>query len=91
MDQLKHTNLISGFNERKQLELAVDAAQKMVGYATMRMDPEGINDAKRAIQDAKILYQNFLNNNTGVDQQFLNEQIKRLSECEHQLQEAEQI
>jgi len=88
MERINHTDLISGLNERKQLELAVQSAQKMVGYATMRMDPEGMNDAKRAIQNAKDLYEAFLNKNTGVEDEFLSEQKNLLVECEHQLQEA---
>ncbi|WP_044896308.1 DUF2564 family protein [Bacillus alveayuensis] len=88
MDQINHTHLISGFNERKQLQLAVQAAQKMVGEATMNMDPELMDDAKRAISDAKRLYDSFVHNISEFDQDFLEKQNQLLQKCEHQLEEA---
>jgi hypothetical protein len=70
MDQINHTGLISGFNNLKQLEMAVAAAQKMTGSATMSMDPEAIQNAEKALQDAKAIYQTA--GDTGVDQDRMN-------------------
>lgn len=86
MDQIKHTGLISGFNNLKQLEMAVAAAQKMTGSATMSMDPEAIQNAEKALNDAKALYQTA--GDTGLDQSYLNNQNELLLQCEHQLNEA---
>lgn len=78
------------FNELKQVELSIDAAQKMVGSATMSMEPGQLQAATDAVNIAKSQLQDVLNNSTGVDDEFLNEQQTILSDCEHQLKEAKQ-
>nr|WP_243459566.1 DUF2564 family protein [Metabacillus bambusae] len=88
MDQIKHTGLISGMNELSQIEMSVKAAQKMVGSATMQLDPEAIHHAENAISDAKDIMNR--SNKTGVDQEFLTKQQQLLDQCEHQLSEAKQ-
>ncbi|WP_243290817.1 DUF2564 family protein [Bacillus sp. FJAT-47783] len=87
MDKRDDSGLISGFNERKQLELAVQAAEKMVGSATMSMDPEAIQTAERSISDARKMFQQC---NNEYDQSFLSEQNEKLKHCEHQLQKAKE-
>ncbi|MBD1381626.1 DUF2564 family protein [Bacillus sp. IB182487] len=86
---MKHSGLVSGFNGLQQYELAVKAAQKMTGYATMSMDPESIEHAYQAIKDANTLYQQMGLDQTGVDQEFLSAQHQLLNQCSHQLEEAE--
>ncbi|HZH58775.1 MAG TPA: DUF2564 family protein [Metabacillus sp.] len=86
MDQINHTGLISGMNEIAQLEASVKAAQKMVGSATMQMDPEAIKNAENAINDAKALMNRTAE--TGFDQDFLTKQQQLLEQCQHQLSEA---
>lgn len=86
MDQINHTGLISGMNELKQIEMSVKAAQKMVGSATMQLDPEAMQHAENAIQDARDLMNRSLK--TGVDEEFLSNQQQLLEQCEHQLSEA---
>lgn len=87
MPNLEHDGgFISGFNERKQLELAIQAAEKMVGSATMSMDPETRESAERCILDARQLLDQYSNS---LDASFLKEQEKKLHQCEHQLREAE--
>ncbi|APH04676.1 DUF2564 family protein [Bacillus weihaiensis] len=86
MDQINHTGLISGMNDLSQLEAAVKSAQKMVGSATMQMDSEAMNHAKKAIDDAKSIMNRV--NQTGVDQDLIQQQEKLLDQCEHQLIEA---
>ena len=88
MDQIHHTGLISGMNEIAQLEASVKAAQKMVGAATMQMDPEAIKNAENAINDAKALMTQ--SSETGFDQDFLTKQQQLLDQCQHQLTEAKQ-
>ena len=90
MDQINHTGLISGFNDLKQLEMSVKAAQKMVGSATMSLDPEALQNAEKAVADAQEQFNSSLQSQTGVDQQFLSTQQELLSQCEHQLSEAKQ-
>jgi hypothetical protein len=88
LDQINHTGLISGMNELSQIEMSVKAAQKMVGSATMQLDPEAIHHAENAISDAKDLMNR--SSKTGVDQEFLSKQQQLLNQCEHQLSEAKQ-
>ncbi|MGN7939714.1 DUF2564 family protein [Virgibacillus sp. 6R] len=88
MDQINHTGLISGMNDLEQIKMSVIAAQKMVGSATMQLDPEAMEHAENAIRDAR----NLINQSpkTGVDEQFLAKQNELLQQCEHQLSEAKQ-
>ncbi|MBM6619322.1 DUF2564 family protein [Bacillus suaedaesalsae] len=78
------------FNDLKQVEMSVAAAQKMVGSATMSMDPELIQDASSAIQDARTQLNSVRNDETGVDGEFLARQESLLQQCEQQLTEAQQ-
>ncbi|MBM7094372.1 MULTISPECIES: DUF2564 family protein [Alteribacter] len=41
------------FNDIQQVEMAIKAAQKMVGQATMSMNPEQLETATNALNDAK--------------------------------------
>ncbi|WP_456278652.1 DUF2564 family protein [Bacillus sp. AK128] len=78
------------YNDLTQVAMSVKAAQKMVGTATMSMDREQLEEAGQAIQDARAQLSHALNNKTGVDQDFLNEQDLSLTQCEQQLNEARQ-
>jgi hypothetical protein len=78
------------FNDLKQVEMSVSAAQKMVGTATMSMDLEQLEEAAQAIQDARGQLSHAKHNGTGVDDEFLNEQQLSLNQCEQQLNEARQ-
>jgi len=83
-------NINTGFNDLKQVELSIDAAQKMVGSATMSMDEDLLNDATNAVRDARTQLENARTNRTGLDVDFLNKSEQILSQCEEQLQEAKQ-
>ncbi|MBS2969336.1 DUF2564 family protein [Metabacillus sp. KIGAM252] len=86
MDNFSKEEPVSGLNDLAQLELAVEASQKMTGSSTMSMDPEALSQAQKSIEDAKShLEQVKL---TGVDQGFLENQKKLLDQCQHQLNEA---
>ncbi|WP_246941931.1 DUF2564 family protein [Bacillus pinisoli] len=76
------------FNDLKQVEMSVKAAQKMVGTATMSMDREQLDEATQAIQDARTQLSHARNNGTGVDEEFLHSQEVSLTQCEEQLNEA---
>ncbi len=76
------------FNDLKQVELSIEAAQKMVGSATMSMEPGQLEAATDAVNAARGQLQNALDNATGVDHEFLNEQQSLLQDCEEQLKEA---
>jgi hypothetical protein len=78
----------TGFNDLKQVELAIDAAQKVVGSATMSMDKGMLQDATNAVQDARNQLANVRSNPTGVDNDFLQKSEQVLSQCEEQLNEA---
>lgn len=76
------------FNDLKQVEMSIEAAKKMVGYATMSMDPDQLSEAKQAIQSAETELQHAQNNATGVDGEFLSKSVSMLSQCKEQLTEA---
>lgn len=78
----------NGFNELKQVELSIAAAQKMVGSATMSMDKGLLQDATKAVNDAKTQLDNAIANATGVDNAFLQKSEMLLMQCEEQLNEA---
>ncbi|MBU9721424.1 MULTISPECIES: DUF2564 family protein [Bacillaceae] len=74
------------FDDKHQLEMSVKAAQKTVGAATMSMDPDQLEDATSAINDAKSMLQ------MGIDQHMDDEFISYCSglieKLEHQVHEA---
>jgi hypothetical protein len=76
------------FNDLKQVEMSIKAAQKMVGAATMSMEPEQLQQADSAIQDAKLNYSKAKKQSPGVDDTFFETAEELLSRCEEQLQEA---
>ncbi|MCA1030429.1 DUF2564 family protein [Bacillus timonensis] len=85
----QHDNQVNtGFNELQQVKMSVKAAQKMVGSATMNMDNELLQDATRAVQNARTQLNSVKENGTGVDEAFLCEEEKLLDQCEEQLNEA---
>lgn len=86
MNQNNQEQPVNGLNDLAQLELAVEASQKMTGASTMSMDPEALSQAQKSIEDAKThLEQVSL---TGVDREFLEHQKRLLDQCQHQLNEA---
>ncbi|MGG3890109.1 DUF2564 family protein [Metabacillus fastidiosus] len=90
MDNINHTDLISGFNNLKQLEISVKSAQKMVGTATMSMDEETLQHAENSLNDAKDLFKRAYSEQTGVDDEFFQTQEQLLQQCEQQLNTARQ-
>ncbi|WP_102346492.1 DUF2564 family protein [Bacillus sp. Marseille-P3661] len=78
------------FNDLKQVELSIDAAQKMVGSATMSMEPGQLAAATDAVNVARSQLETARNNATGVDNEFLAQQTALLNQCAEQLQEAKQ-
>jgi hypothetical protein len=78
------------FNDLKQVEMSIIAAQKMVGTATMSMDHEQLAEATRAINEARQRLKHAQTNSTGMDDEFLHNQQMTLTQCEEQLTEAKQ-
>lgn len=76
------------FNDLKQVELSIEAAQKMVGSATMSMEPGQLQAATDAVNTAKNQLRDALHHATGVDDEFLYKQQSILNDCEEQLKEA---
>ncbi|MDG5788477.1 DUF2564 family protein [Evansella sp. AB-P1] len=76
------------FDELHQVEMAIKAAQKTVGNATMNMDPEQLNTAMKAINDAK----NQLNNayKHEMSSEFLEYSSGLIEKLEHQVEEAKE-
>lgn len=76
------------YNDLMQVKMSIKAAERMIGQATMSMDHNQLNDAKRALNDAKHQYQNAIGNATGVDNMFLAHCGELISQCEQQINEA---
>ncbi len=78
----------SEFNDLKQVELAIQSAEHMVGQATRSMDDEQLQAATNALHDAKAKLQKAVSFQTGVDEMFLEMSTELLEKANHQLQEA---
>lgn len=91
MDNQQHNNdteIHTGYNDLAQVEVSIQSAEKMVGSATMSLDPEAMDHAERAISNARSLLNDAKNAGTGLDTDFLQNCQLTLSQCEHQLSEA---
>lgn len=78
----------TGYNDLMQVQVSIETAEKMVGSATMSMDPESLDHAERAIGNARTLLSEANQNSTGLDTNFLQNAEQSLLRCEHQLEEA---
>jgi hypothetical protein len=84
-----HTDDIhTGYKDLKQVEVSIQAAEKMVGFATMSLDPETMDHAERALSNARSLLSDAKSQGTGVDTDFLQNAEQLLAQSEHQLSEA---
>jgi predicted secreted acid phosphatase len=81
---------MSQFTEFEQVEMKVKAAQKLVGYATMSMDQQQLNDASTAIEQARTQLEKMKAVATDLDEEFLGNQETELQQVEQQLLEARQ-
>ncbi|QFT89322.1 hypothetical protein FIU87_11735 [Bacillus sp. THAF10] len=79
----------TGYNDLQQVQVSIQSAEKMVGSATMSMDPDTLDHAKRAVSDARSLLHDAKANGTGLDTDFLQNCELTLAQCEHQLNEAQ--
>ena len=78
------------FNDIRQVEMAIKAAQRMVGQATMSMDEDQLHAAEQAINEAKKQCQYALAHATGVDDQFFEFSNELIDKIDHQLREAQE-
>ncbi|OIJ12817.1 hypothetical protein BKP35_09600 [Anaerobacillus arseniciselenatis] len=78
------------FNDIRQVEMAIKAAQRMVGQATMSMDEDQLKAATDALNQAKKQYQDAVSHATGVDDQFFEFSSELIERIDHQLQEAKE-
>jgi hypothetical protein len=88
MDNNQSNDIHTGYNDLMQVEVSIQSAEKMVGSATMSMDPESMEHAERAISNARSLLNDAKNHGTGMDTDFLQNAELTLAQCEHQLSEA---
>lgn len=68
--------------------MAIKAAERMVGQATMSMDKDQLAQATDAVNQAKQQYKRALAHQTGVDEHFFEISSELLERIEHQLEEA---
>ncbi|WP_088072156.1 DUF2564 family protein [Gottfriedia luciferensis] len=80
---------MSNFNNFEQVEMKVQAAQKIVGYATMSMDQQQLTDATEAIHEARAQLEKMKGLATDLDDEFLAKQEEDLAQVEQQLREAQ--
>ncbi|MCT8137984.1 DUF2564 family protein [Anaerobacillus sp. CMMVII] len=78
------------FNDIRQVEMAIKAAQRMVGQATMSMDADQLEAATDALAQAKNQYANALSHATGVDDKFFEFSSELIERLDHQLTEAKE-
>jgi hypothetical protein len=78
------------FNDFEQVFMKVEAAQKMIGSATISMDPELLQHAATAAAEARAQLEKVKSSATDLDETFLQEQEAKLTSVEHQLSEAKQ-
>ncbi|UCZ51495.1 DUF2564 family protein [Bacillus shivajii] len=74
------------FNDIQQIEMAIKAAQKMVGAATMSMDPDQLQTATQALEDAKRQLQSAKQHD--LDSEFIDYSSTLIEKLEHQVDEA---
>ena len=80
---------MSNFNNFEQVAMKVQAAQKLVGYATMSMDQQQLTDATDAINQARSQLEKMKSLATDLDEEFLIKQEEDLQLVEQQLREAQ--
>lgn len=78
----------SEYNDLKQVEMAIQSAEHMVGQATRSMDDEQLQAATNALHDAKEKLHKAVSFQTGVDEMFLEMSSELLEKADHQLKEA---
>ncbi|WP_416826665.1 DUF2564 family protein [Ectobacillus polymachus] len=76
------------FTEFEQVFMQVETAEKMVGSATVTMDPEMLQHAATSVNQAREQLEKCKTNATDLDEPYLQSQEKRLSRIEKQLWEA---
>ncbi|MGM0746559.1 MAG: DUF2564 family protein [Bacillota bacterium] len=74
-----------GFTDKRQLELAVETAQKTTGMATREQSTTLLESAYQSIADARELSQS--EELAALDSDFLHKQHQLLDQCQHQLDE----
>lgn len=76
------------FNDIRQVEMSIKAAQRMVGQATMSMDENQLKAATDALDQAKKQLQDARSHTTGVDDEFFEFSGDLIEKIDHQLKEA---
>ncbi|MBO9128178.1 DUF2564 family protein [Bacillus sp. 165] len=78
------------FTDFEEVFMRVESAKKMVGSATVSMDPDSLSNATTAVEEARYQLEKMKAAATDLDEAFLRSQEQMLTQCEHQLQEAKQ-
>ncbi|MFA9559646.1 DUF2564 family protein [Evansella sp. AB-rgal1] len=76
------------FDQLHQVEMAIKAAQKQVGNATMNMDPKQLDTAMKAIGDAKSQLNNAYKHE--MSSEFIEYSSSLIEKLEHQVHEAQE-
>lgn len=79
----------SGYSDLQQIELAIQAAQQMVGQATRSMDKNQLKAANNALQQAETQFKQALAHQNNIDEAFFAHSSALLDLTSQQLHEAE--
>ncbi|RQW20396.1 DUF2564 family protein [Bacillus sp. C1-1] len=78
-----------GYKNLEQIELAIKAAQHMVGQATHSMDSEQLQAATAALEQAETQFKQALAYKGNIDEAFFAHSSALLDQATHQLEEAQ--
>lgn len=81
-------NMTNQFDELMQVEMAIKAAERMVGQATMSMDEDQLQAATDALNQAKMTFQKAAAYQTGIDERFFELSSDSIHKIDVQLNEA---
>lgn len=76
------------FDELMQVEMAIKAAERMVGQATMSMDEDQLKAATDALDQAKVSFKKAAAHQTGIDERFFELSSDLIEKIDVQLNEA---
>ncbi|GAF14072.1 hypothetical protein JCM19046_3726 [Bacillus sp. JCM 19046] len=79
----------NGYSDLQQIELAIQAAQHMVGQATRSMDENQLKAANEALQQAHTQFKQALAYQNNIDEAFFAHSSALLDLTSQQLEEAE--
>ncbi|WP_099300782.1 DUF2564 family protein [Bacillus sp. Marseille-P3800] len=85
----QYSNQEEGYRNLEQIELAIKAAQHMIGQATRSMDGQQLEAATQALEQAEEQFKQALAYQGNIDEAFFAHSSALLDQASHQLDEAQ--